>query len=64
LTLECEKCFYIRKSECPEYPHRCALEEELEKGDPETKVWVRKNLADKIKMRERFRKYEVSERGA
>jgi len=56
LTLDCEKCFYIRKARCPEYPHVCALEKDLKEGDLETREWILKNLADKIEMRKRFKR--------
>ena len=54
IKLLCEECFIVTDPKCPEFPHRCALEEALK--DPEEREWVMKHLADKIEMRRRFKK--------
>jgi len=49
----CEECFIVADPKCPDFPHRCALEEALE--NPEEREWVLKYLADKIEMRRKWR---------
>jgi len=53
----CEECFIVTDPKCPDFPHRCALEEALE--NPEEREWVLKNLPDKIEMRRRWREKHV-----
>jgi len=54
IVTECEECFYLTDPKCPDFPHKCALEEALK--NPEEREWVLEHLADKIEMRRRFKK--------
>jgi len=57
IKLLCEECFIVTDPKCPDFPHRCALEEALK--NPEEREWVLKNLPDKVEMRRRWREKHV-----